>query len=82
MGVFPPLPVNDEQSRWFCPAFRQVIDSGLCWECAMADRIGPVDTAEELRQWVADTGRFSSVQEFQRVCDGCPHCPWREPSAE
>jgi len=77
MDGFPRAPVNDEAGRVFCPAFAGVIDDGLCWECSMADHGGPTDTAEELRRWVRSSGRFASVAEFQQVCAGCPHCPWR-----
>jgi hypothetical protein len=76
MGPFPPLPVNDEAGRVFCPAFGHYIDNGLCYECSMADIIGPTDTAEQLRRWVAVSGRFGSVADFQRVCASCPYCPW------
>src|SRR5437763_1881526 len=69
---FPPNPENDEAGRVFCPAFGHVIDDGLCWECCMADQGGPTDTAEALREWVATSGRFKSVADFQRVCAGCP----------
>jgi hypothetical protein len=80
MGVFPPLPVNEEAQRVFCPAFGQSIDDGLCWECSMADQGGPGTTAEELRRWVAASGRFSSIADFQRVCARCRYCPWRDSS--
>ncbi|MGF1583414.1 MAG: hypothetical protein ACFCD0_29180 [Gemmataceae bacterium] len=42
----------------------------------MADQVGPTDTAEELRRWVATSEVFSSVADFQRVCAKCPHCAW------
>jgi uncharacterized protein (TIGR02996 family) len=74
---FPRAPANDEPGRVFCPAFARVIDDGLCWECCMADQGGPTSTAEELRRWVARSGRFASVADFQQVCAGCPHCAWR-----
>ena len=74
---FPRAPLNEEAGQVFCPAFARVIDNGLCWECCMADRGGPVDTAEELRRWVGRSGRFASVATFQKVCASCPHCAWR-----
>jgi hypothetical protein len=74
---FPPKPVNDEAARVFCPALGRVIDDGLCWECCMADHGGPTDTAGALRRWVAASGRFQSVADFQRVCARCSHCAWR-----
>jgi hypothetical protein len=77
MDAFPPAPVNDEAGRVFCPAFGRVIDDGLCWECCMAEQGGPTDTAEDLRRWLAGSGRFASVAEFQQMCAGCPHCAWR-----
>jgi hypothetical protein len=77
MESFPPAAVNDEAGRVSCPAFGRMIDNGLCWECCMADEGGPADTAEELRRWVASSGRFASVLDFQQVCAGCPHCAWR-----
>src|SRR5437870_2473886 len=49
------------EGRVFCPAFARVIDDGLCWECCMAGHGGPTDTAEELRRWIAESGRFASV---------------------
>jgi uncharacterized protein (TIGR02996 family) len=76
-GGFPPNPVNGVEGRVFCPAFARVIDDGLCWECCMADHGGPTSTAEELRRWVAESGRFASVGAFQEVCAGCAHCAWR-----
>lgn len=81
-GGFPPNPVNDEAGRVFCPAFARIIDDGLCWECCMADHGGPTSTAEELRQWVARSGRFASVTAFQEVCAGCPHCAWRSAASD
>jgi hypothetical protein len=77
MDGFPPPPVNGEAGRVSCPALGRVIDDGLCWECCMAGHGGPTDTAEELRRWVASSGRFASVADFQRVCASCPHCAWR-----
>jgi hypothetical protein len=77
MACFPPAAVNDESGRVFCPAFDRVIDDGLCWECCMAGQGGPTDTAEALRRWVARSGRYASVAEFQQVCADCPHCAWR-----
>jgi uncharacterized protein (TIGR02996 family) len=74
---FPHYPVNGVESRVFCPAFAQVIDDGLCWECCMADQGGPTSTAEQLRCWVAESGRIASVRTFQEVCASCPNCAWR-----
>ena len=71
---FPPPPVNTENQRWHCPAFGCVIDDGFCWECSMADHVGPTDTAEKLRLWAQDTP-FSTVSGFQVICAGCPHYP-------
>jgi hypothetical protein len=82
VGGFPPSPVNDEAGRVSCPAFGRVIDTGLCWECCMADHGGPTDTAESLRRWVVASGAFASVADFQRVCAGCPHCAWRAPEVD
>ena len=82
MDGFPAAPVNEEAGRVWCPAFGWVIDDGLCWECCMADHGGPTDTAEELRRWVAASGRFASVADFQRVCASCPHCAWRLPESQ
>ena len=77
METFPPAPTNDAEGQVYCPGFGQMIDTGLCWECCMADHGGPADTAEELRRWVARSGRFASAADFQQVCAGCPHCAWR-----
>jgi hypothetical protein len=81
MADFPGGSGNDDPDQVHCPAFGQRIAYGLCWECCMADNGGPTDTAEQLRQWVARSGRFRSVADFQRVCAGCPHCAWRPPGS-
>lgn len=76
MDGFPPAPVNDEASRWFCPAFGRVIDHGLCWECCFAGCGGPRDTAEALLEWIAESQRFRSLEDFHKVCTSCEHCQW------
>jgi hypothetical protein len=78
-GGFPPHSVNSPEGRVFCPAFARVIDCGLCWECCMADQGGPISTAEQLRRWATESGRFASIRAFQQVCAGCPNCVWRTP---
>src|SRR5437879_1342547 len=77
MSSFPPAWINSLADRVPCPAFGKTIDAGLCWECAMADHGGPTDTAESLRRWIAETNRFSSVTDFQKVCAKCRYCPWQ-----
>jgi protein-S-isoprenylcysteine O-methyltransferase Ste14 len=82
MGGFPPAAVNDAESHWYCPAFGQVIDHGLCWECCFAGIIGPRDTKEYLIRWIKESGRFASLEEFHQVCESCEHCQWsREPES-
>jgi hypothetical protein len=76
MDGFPPAAVNDEVSRWYCPAFRQVIDHGLCWECCFSGSIGPADTKEQLLAWIKESGRFGSLEQFHQVCASCEHCQW------
>ncbi len=71
---FPPVPSNREANHVPCPAFNCIIDDGLCWECCMADRGGPADTAEELRRWIIMSNQFGSIAEFQEVCARCPYC--------
>jgi hypothetical protein len=76
MGGFPPAAVNDEESRWHCPALGQVIDHGLCWECCFAGGIGPRHTKEQLLQWIEESERFVSLEQFHQVCASCKHCQW------
>jgi hypothetical protein len=76
MDRFPLPAVNDEDHRWFCPAFEQVIDHGFCWECCFAGSIGPRGTAEELRRWIGTSQRFASLEDFHRICACCEHCQW------
>lgn len=66
--------------QWPCPALERVIDGGLCWELAMAEHGGPVDAADDLRRWVAES-KYRTIAEFQSVCEGCSHCPWRRTPA-
>jgi hypothetical protein len=76
MRPFPLPAVNAPESRYFCPAFGQVIDDGFCWECCMAGRGGPTDTAADLQAWIARTDCFESLADFQEVCGQCSHCAW------
>jgi hypothetical protein len=80
MNNFPLAAVNEEDSRWFCPAFQQVIDHGLCWECCFAGTIGPTSTTEQLRLWIAKSDRFNALEDFHRVCASCQHCQWSRPT--
>jgi hypothetical protein len=83
MNSFPPVPVKDDPNSWFCPAFRQVIPHGLCWECCFAGSVGPSDTTAHLCSWIDDSGRFDSLEDFHRVCALCEHCQWsREPGGD
>ena len=68
--------LREGPEAWLCPALGQVVAAGLCWECCMAGHGGPTDTAEWLSGWVAGSGRFPSLAEFQRVCASCAHCAW------
>lgn len=61
------------EDEWFCPAVKMVIAHGLCWEYFFAGRGGPTDTADELREWIKQTGAFKDLYEFQAVCETCKY---------
>jgi hypothetical protein len=74
--------INQESSPkinedlYYCPAIEKEIDIGLCWEYCFADMGGPLDIANELKMWIKLLGKFSSIEDFHKVCDKCPHCQW------
>jgi hypothetical protein len=64
------------EDEWFCPAVERRIADGLCWEYCFAGCGGPVDAARNLRRWIEDSNRFSSLEDFHEVCRTCEHCQW------
>lgn len=60
--------------RWFCPAVSRNIDVGLCREYCFVDTAAPLDTANNLKQWIAETQYYEGLEDFHAVCTICSHC--------
>jgi len=71
-----------DDGEWFCPALEKQIAHGLCWEYCFAGLGGPVDVADELRRWIEGSDKFSSLDDFHRVCRACDHCQWQDELAD
>ncbi len=67
-----------DDTRYHCPAIGSVIQEGLCWEYCMAGHGGPKDAAEELREYVEKSTKYTTVADFQQICASCEHCCWPE----
>lgn len=59
------------EEKRYCPALRIEILEGACWEYCFAGRGGSTDTAEELKKWIVKSKRYTSLDEFHKVCDSC-----------
>ena len=64
------------ESVYFCPAVERVISHAQCWEYCFADQGGPTDASNDLKRWIYQTSKFTSLANFHDVCATCIHCQW------
>lgn len=61
------------EEKWYCPAVKEEIAEGLCYEYYYADRGGPDEAAQKLNDTVKKSKFFKSIEEFHNICDKkCP----------
>jgi len=36
----------------------------------------PIDSTNEILEWIEDSGKFKDMGEFHSVCEKCFHCQW------
>lgn len=68
--------MSNENYYWYCPGREEDVDWGLCWEFCFAGSIGPIDTTNELIQWIKQSKKFKNLKDFHKVCEKCSHCQW------
>ena len=62
-----------ENNAWYCKAIDAEIDRGLCWEYCLAGSGGPIDTTNKLTLWIKNSNKYSTLDNFHKVCENCPH---------
>jgi hypothetical protein len=75
-GGFPPLAIRVSTIVIQCPALGASISPGLCWEYAMVNHGGPIDSVQELQSRLGQSQRVATIEAFHRVCKECIHCSW------